>query len=82
MGDEPINGWTLRWAFADEEKLEFEWNVRASQTRSVVAARNFDWNRVIAPGRSQTFGFIGRQEDEQHDTALLFFLNGAWCAAD
>jgi endoglucanase len=82
IGDKPVKGWSLRWAFADEEKLKYAWNVRASQRRSVVTARNLDWNRVIAPGRSQTFGFIGRQDDDEHDPSLLFFLNGAWCAAD
>ena len=81
-GAQPIKGWKLRWAFADEERLKYAWNVRASQTRSVVTARNVDWNRVIPPGRSHTFGFIGEQHDDEHDPSLLFFLNDAWCAAD
>jgi endoglucanase len=82
MGSQPIRGWSLRWAFSDEETLKHVWGVRASQKRSVVTARNLDWNRVIAPGRSHTFGFVGEQHDDEHDPSLLFFLNGAWCAAD
>ena len=79
-GSQRIDGWSLRWAFADGETINNIWSVQATQTRSVVTANNLHWNRTLAPGRSLTFGFIGRQDDAVHTPLLLFFLNDAVCS--
>ncbi|MFL6576191.1 MAG: glycoside hydrolase family 6 protein [Povalibacter sp.] len=75
-----ISGWNLKWAFYDGESINNIWSANATQKRSVVTATNLDWNRVIAPGQSQTFGFIGKQKDSLSDPSLLFFLNGKACS--
>jgi endoglucanase len=74
-----INGWTLRWAFSENESIAQSWSVNATQTRSVVSARALSWNQVILPNRSQTFGFIGTQSDASHVPSVLFFLNDSVC---
>ena len=79
-GEKPIKGWQLNWAFDDGERLEHAFGVWAKQRRTVVTATSLDWNRVILPGWSQTFGFLGRQQDDQHVPLRLFFLNGSVCS--
>ena len=49
--------------FAENETIEHSWGVTASQKRAVVTARSLSWNSAIRAGQSQTFGFIGRQDD-------------------
>jgi len=79
LSTKPINGWTLRWAFSDGETINNSWSVNETQTRSVVKAHALSWNRVIQPNQSQTFGFIGRQNDSSHSPSVLFFLNDQVC---
>jgi len=79
LSSQKINGWKLRWAFAEDESIAHSWGMNETQTRSVVTARALSWNQVIQPGRSQTFGFIGRQSDASHLPSVLFFLNGQVC---
>jgi hypothetical protein len=69
----------LRWAFADGERLLQSFNARAKQKRSVVTATNEKWNRVLGPGRSETFALLGHQQDADHQAPVLFFLNGGVC---
>ena len=80
LSSTPIKGWTLQWAFAENETIEHSWGVTASQKRAVVTARSLSWNSTIRAGQSQTFGFIGRQDDAVHLPSLLFLLNGAPCS--
>jgi endoglucanase len=81
-GPTRIKDWNLRWAFDDGEKLLYSLNARAKQQRNVVTATNYSWNRVIAPGRSETFGVIGLQKDADHEAPMLFFLNDGVCTID
>lgn len=76
-----IQGWTLQWAFAQDETIANSWSVQEQQTRSVVTANSLSWNRTIRPRQSQTFGFIGRQSEGSHLPSLLFFLNGSACSS-
>jgi endoglucanase len=81
LSPQTINGWKLQWAFAENERIANIWSVTAGQTRSVVTANSLSWNRTIRFGQSQTFGFIGQQEDASHLPSLLFYLNGAACTS-
>jgi endoglucanase len=81
-GSKPVKGWELRWAFGTDEHLLLPLNARATQKRSVVTATNYNWNKVIAPGRTETFGVLGLQKDATHDEPVLFFLNGGVCNSD
>jgi len=75
-----INGWKLRWSFADGESIGGIWGADASQSATVVTAKNLWWNRFIAPGQSITFGFIGTQSDARHNPSYLFYLNDLACS--
>lgn len=81
-GPKSVKGWQLRWAFGPDEHLLLPLNARATQKRSVVTASNLSWNKVIAPGRTETFGVFGLQKDATHDEPVLFFLNGGVCNSD
>ncbi|MDM4779301.1 MULTISPECIES: cellulose binding domain-containing protein [unclassified Micromonospora] len=54
-------------------------NATVGQTGAAVTARNADWNRVIAPNGSATFGFQGRWSASDAPPTG-FSLNGAPCA--
>jgi endoglucanase len=81
LAPQPLNGWQLQWAFAEDESIANIWSVSAVQARSVVTAQSFSWNRTIRPGQSQTFGFIGQQQDASHLPSMLFYLNDAACTS-
>jgi endoglucanase len=81
-GPTAVKGWNLRWAFGENERLVQAFNARASQKRSVVTATNYNWNRVIGPGRTETFALLGLQRDAEHEAPVLFFLNGGVCTSE
>jgi endoglucanase len=78
--DQWVRNWHLSWAFPDGARIHNPWNADATQTRSVVNADGEFWNRHIAPGHFQSFGFIGSQNDAVHKPLLLFFLNDSVCS--
>ncbi|MFG1715945.1 cellulose binding domain-containing protein [Micromonospora sp. NPDC049203] len=78
-GTAPVDGWTLTFGFPGDQQVTTAWNATVSQTGAAVTARNADWNRLIAPNGSATFGFQGRwSASDAPPTA--FSLNGTPCA--
>jgi endoglucanase len=56
-GTAPIDGWTVRFAFATDPKLREAWLARATQDGATLTATNETYNRRITPGGSVLFGF-------------------------
>ncbi|HEU4604569.1 MAG TPA: glycoside hydrolase family 6 protein [Steroidobacteraceae bacterium] len=77
---QPVRGWTLGFAFPENERVIEALGANTWQRRELVKASNERWNRVIPPKRFDGFAFYGRQSDAKHDPLLLFMLNGQQCS--
>ncbi len=61
---EPIDGWSLAWTFAADERIDSLWNAALVQPTADapgpdVVVRNLDYNAEIGTGASTSFGFGG-----------------------
>ncbi|KOX07995.1 glucanase [Micromonospora sp. NRRL B-16802] len=77
-GATPIDGWTVTFGFPGDQQVTSGWNATIAQTGATVTARNVDWNRVIAPSGSASFGIQGRWS-ASNAPPTGFSLNGAPC---
>ncbi|WP_431878244.1 cellulose binding domain-containing protein [Micromonospora marina] len=77
-GTAPVDGWIVTFSFPGDQHITTAWNATVGQTGAAVTARNADWNRVIAPNGSATFGFQGRWS-ASNAPPTGFSLNGAPC---
>ncbi|MFB4293490.1 cellulose binding domain-containing protein [Nonomuraea sp. ATR24] len=53
-----LNGWTVRWTFADGQRISQLWNGELSADGAAVMVRNASWNGAIPRGGLATFGFV------------------------
>ncbi|GIJ24559.1 cellulase family glycosylhydrolase [Micromonospora lutea] len=58
-GSSAINGWTVRWTYANGQTVTQSWSVTITSSGSSVTARNVDYNGRLGAGASTTFGFLG-----------------------
>jgi predicted carbohydrate-binding protein with CBM5 and CBM33 domain len=59
-GSSTLNGWTVRWAFNGGQGFEGSpWNGTVTSQPPNVAVKNVDWNRVLGPNATTSFGFNG-----------------------
>lgn len=73
-----IDGWTVRWTFADATTVTQTWNSDLSEPDSrAVAAANRAWNRVIPTGTVTSFGWTALAVSTAVPTDLS--VNGAGC---
>ncbi|MGL4744087.1 MAG: glycoside hydrolase family 6 protein [Dermatophilaceae bacterium] len=56
-GATPTTGWTVQWRLAEGQSLTNVWSATAATAAGQVTARPAEWNAVIAPGSSASFGF-------------------------
>lgn len=77
-GSSAINGWRLTFAFSGDQRIASAWNATVTQTGSTVTATNLNYNAVIAPGASQSFGIQGTWSAGNTSPAG-FTVNGASC---
>jgi chitin-binding protein len=57
-GTATLNGWTVRWTYQGGQGFEGSpWNGVVVGQPPNVAVRNADWNRVLGPNASTSFGF-------------------------
>ncbi|MEV1290198.1 cellulose binding domain-containing protein, partial [Micromonospora sp. NPDC049679] len=56
----PITGWTVRFVFADGQRISQSWNGTVTQSGANVTAKNVSWNGNLAANASTAFGFIAR----------------------
>jgi mannan endo-1,4-beta-mannosidase len=78
-GSAAVNGWTVKWTFANGQAVTQMWNATASQSGSQVSAVNAAYNPAIPAGGSVGFGFTGTWTGSNTAPAA-FTLNGASCA--
>ncbi|MGI5507369.1 cellulose binding domain-containing protein [Lentzea sp. CA-135723] len=79
-GSSSVDGWTLRWTFANGQSVTDMWNARARQSGAVVNALNADYNPHIAPGGEVVIGFNGATR-AGNSAPGAFTLNGLPCGA-
>lgn len=66
-----INGWEVRWQQNGGSRVTSSWNATLSGSNPYTAT-NVDWNAVITPGASQSFGLQG---DGENSTATILGCN-------
>jgi alpha-galactosidase len=79
-GTAPVNGWSLRWSFADGQQLNQAWGATYTQSGAQVTATNVSWNGSISPGATASFGFISSWSGS-NAKPTAFTLNGSACGA-
>ncbi|MET0134091.1 MAG: cellulase family glycosylhydrolase [Kibdelosporangium sp.] len=77
-GSSAVNGWTLRWSFANSQVIGNMWNAVPTQTGAQVDARNAAWNPGIAVNGTAAFGFTATV-GSTNSSPTSFTLNGASC---
>jgi hypothetical protein len=80
-GPQPIDGWTLTFAFPSTgEAMNGGWNANWSQSGVNIEATSLDWNAQLAPdgGNSQNIGFVGGN-DGAYPSPAAISLNGTVC---
>jgi hypothetical protein len=77
-GNTEINGWTLKWTFANGQTVSEMWNATPKQTGGDVFATAVSYNQVIRPGETLLMGFTGGSGNTNTDPRS-FTLNGHAC---
>ncbi|SDF79965.1 Endonuclease YncB, thermonuclease family [Lentzea fradiae] len=80
IGSVLIDGWTLRWTFADGQTVSQMWNATAAQSGADVTVTNAGYTALIVPDGSVTIGFNGTMSG-RNSVPESFTLDGAPCAA-
>src|SRR5690606_15697253 len=57
LGD-PLNGWTLRFAFPNGQQVTQAWNADVNQIGANVTATNASWNGAVPTNGTLSFGFL------------------------
>ena len=80
-GTTAINGWNLRFSFANGQTITQLWNGNLAQTGSAVSITNLSYNGSIAPGAavSSAPGFNGSWSGS-NSAPTAFTLNGQACS--
>lgn len=77
LGD-PLNGWTLRWSFANGQTVTQGWGGQFSQSGSAVTVTNTAWNAGLGTNATVTPGFNGAWSGT-NNAPTSFSLNGVTC---
>jgi polyvinyl alcohol dehydrogenase (cytochrome) len=60
VGTSAINGWTVRWTFANGQTISQLWNGTYTSSGSSITVRNLSYNAALLPANgTTTFGFLG-----------------------
>ncbi|HEX5143683.1 MAG TPA: cellulose binding domain-containing protein, partial [Mycobacterium sp.] len=78
-GTTAINGWTLKFSFAGDQKVTNAWNATVTQPGTAVTATNVSYNATIAPSGNVQFGFQGTWTSND-TTPTAFTVNGTACS--
>src|SRR5262249_29170724 len=78
-GSSAINGWTLRWTYANGQVISQLWNGTVSQTGSAVTVTNVSYNPTIAAHTTVDLGFLASWNNTTNAAPTSFTLNGAAC---
>jgi endoglucanase len=80
-GTAAINGWTLDWVFAGNQKIVNLWNATYTQSGTAVTVKSMSYNAAIAAGGSVSFGF-NLSYSGTNVKPSGFTLNGMVCGID
>ncbi|MFJ8578751.1 cellulose binding domain-containing protein [Micromonospora sp. NPDC093277] len=78
LGD-PVNGWTLAWAWTAGQQVTQSWNATVTQSGAQVTARDAGYNAAIGTGGTAAFGFNASWNDTSNPAPASFALNGTTC---
>jgi xyloglucan-specific exo-beta-1,4-glucanase len=78
-GSAAVNGWNLKWTFANGQKITNIWNGKVSQDGAAVTVTNEGWNGTIGAGGSVEFGFQASWQGS-NVAPTGFTLNGGTCS--
>ncbi len=74
-GSTAINGWSVNWRYAGDNRISNSWNATVSGTNP-YSASNLEWNRSIQPNQTVEFGFQGTKGSATAETPVI---SGAVC---
>ncbi|GAA1816140.1 glycoside hydrolase family 6 protein [Luedemannella flava] len=74
-----VNGWTVAWTFAGDERINSGWNGTFAQSGKAVTVTNPSWQPVIEAGQTVRPGFVASTSATPVRPASVS-LNGLWCA--
>ncbi|MFD0593478.1 cellulose binding domain-containing protein [Catellatospora coxensis] len=78
-GSAAVNGWALRWTFANGQVVNQSWSSVYAQSGANVTITNAAWNAAIgANGGTASFGFLSSWSGSNPAPAT-FTLNGSVC---
>ncbi len=77
-GTAAVNGWTLRWTWANGQTVSQSWGATTTQSGSTLSATNASYTAAIPVNGSVSFGFIGSWNGT-NSAPTAFTLNGAAC---
>ncbi|MER5378485.1 cellulase family glycosylhydrolase [Streptomyces sp. NPDC002553] len=77
-GTAPVDGWTLRFAFADGQTVSSMWGGTPTQTGGTVSVAAASYTSAVPAGGTVTVGFIGAK-GAANTAPTAFTLNGAVC---
>jgi mannan endo-1,4-beta-mannosidase len=77
-GTTAVNGWTLRWTWANGQTVSQSWGATTSQSAATLSATNVSYTGNIPVNGSVSFGFIGSWNGT-NSAPTSFTLNGASC---
>lgn len=75
------SSWSVKWAYAGNQKVTSGWNARISQSGTAVTAANESYNGNLATGGSVSFGFNGSYSGT-NTAPTTFTLDGVTCNVD
>jgi hypothetical protein len=79
-GTTTINGWTMRFEFANGQRVTQLWNGRVSQSGSNVSVRNEFWNGTLRPGQTlDGVGFNATFDNTTNAKPPNFSINNRRC---
>jgi hypothetical protein len=56
-----LYGWTVGWVLANDETISNSWNGTLSTAGSLATMTAANYNNVLPPGGSATFGFVANE---------------------
>jgi hypothetical protein len=76
-----VNGWTLKWAYANGQVVNQSWGGVFAQSGANVTVTNADYTKVIAAGGGTVdFGFLSSWNNSTNAKPTAFTLNGTACS--
>jgi cellulase/cellobiase CelA1 len=79
IGSTPVNGWTVKWSFANGQVVNQLWNGKLTQSGAAVSVADQGYNKEIKPNATTGFGFTASWAGT-NAKPVSFTLNDKQCA--